>query len=148
MHTLTACVKGCQDKSELDKPPCATNRLSMALTSKEFRRRVLAAGALHGAGMREIRDLLQDFGTERTLAEAVISGKKPQNKRNIRDLAEAFEVPREWFTEPDWRDLIPGSGEESRDQSLGRLDADEDEILPGDPTSPPTEEQEPGTGIG
>jgi hypothetical protein len=81
----------------------------MALTNDEFRNRVLAAGALHGRGMREIRDLLAEFGTEKTLAEAVIRGDKPQNKRNIRDLAEALEVPREWFTEPDWRVLLVGS---------------------------------------
>lgn len=81
----------------------------MALTSEEFRNRVLAAGALHGEGMRGIRDLLGAFGTERTLAEAVIRGDKDQNKRNIRDLAEALEVPREWFTEPDWRLLLVGN---------------------------------------
>lgn len=109
MHKLTARVKGCQKSSIDDIPCCATNALSMALANDEFRNRVLAAGALHGKGMREIRDLLGEFGTERTLAEAIIRGDKDQNKRNIRDLAEALEVPREWFTEPDWRVLLVGA---------------------------------------
>ncbi len=81
----------------------------MSLSNEEFRNRVRAAAALHGEGMREARDHLEAFGADRTLAEAIISGKKPQNKRNIRDLAEAFEVPRAWFTEPDWRGLLVGN---------------------------------------
>lgn len=117
----------------------------MGLTSKEFKRRVVAAGALHGAGMREIRDLLADYGTEKTLAEKVISGEKPQNKRNIRDLAEALEVPRAWFTEPDWRDLIPGSGPvEEEAKTIAEVDADEASNLPDAPSAPKT--SEPGRG--
>lgn len=117
----------------------------MALTSEEFRNRVKAAAALHGRGMREARDLLDGFGTERTLAEAVISGKKDQNKRNIRDLAEALEVPREWFTEPDWRDLIPGAGPpEDEARTVREVDADEASNLPDAPNAPKT--AEPGRG--
>lgn len=105
----------------------------MALTSEEFRNRVKAAAALHGEGMREARDHLEEFGADRTLAEAIISGKKPQNKRNIRDLAEAFEVPRAWFTEPDWRGLLVGNHppEYGLERDLGRAD----------PQSKPTEKR-------
>jgi len=44
----------------------------MPLTNDEFRNRVKAAAALHGKGMREARDHLEEFGADRTLAEAII----------------------------------------------------------------------------
>ena len=117
----------------------------MALTTDEFRNRVKAAAALHGRGMREARDQLEEFGADRTLAEAIISGKKPQNKRNIRDLAEAFEVPRAWFTEPDWRSLIPRTGpSEFEAKTIREQDEDEAQNLPGSPIDRRISEPERG----
>jgi len=79
----------------------------MPLSSKEFRNRVLAGAALHGLGMRSLRTALEEFGADRTLAEAMIRDETARKlRRNLRDLSETLEVPEAWFTEQDWRPLI------------------------------------------
>lgn len=93
--------------------------LSMALPGDELRRRVLAAGALHGLGMRQIRDQLELFGTKRNTAEAMISGKVEQRPKQIRDLAEALGMPEAWFTAEDWRTLIRDAPETGSDLAEG-----------------------------
>lgn len=61
--------------------------------------------------MRSLRDALEEFGADRTLAETMIKGKTPQNPRNIRDLAETLRVPQRWFTEENADDLIKSDDE-------------------------------------
>lgn len=90
----------------------------MALTSEEFGWRVKAAAALHGMGMRKLRDALDEFGADRTLAEAMIRGDVQRNVRNIRDLAETLGVPEEWFTVEDWRVLIAPAAATPREVDL------------------------------
>ena len=82
----------------------------MPLSRKEFRRRVVAGAALHGLGMRALRDHLEEFGADRTLAEEMIRNETARGRRkNIRDLAEALYLPQAWFTNPEWWTLIPGA---------------------------------------
>lgn len=105
--------------TRVDERCCATNVLSMSLEGDELRRRIVAAGGLHGLGMRQIRDQLELFGADKTLAEGMISGRVPQNPRNIRDLAEALGMPQAWFTEPDWRTLVRSAPETGSDLAEG-----------------------------
>lgn len=73
--------------------------------------------------MRRIREALEDYGADKTLAETMISGERPQNPKNIRDLAEALGMPQAWFTEEDWRPLVrdaPASGTDLADQARER----------------------------
>lgn len=74
----------------------------MPLTGEALRRRILSAAALQGRGMRELRDALQDYGANRTLAESMIRGDSPANERNLRDLCEVLQVPRDWLTDEEW----------------------------------------------
>lgn len=95
----------------------------MALPPQELRRRVRAAGALLGLGQRQIRRALADFGADATLADRMISGAVPQSQRNIRDLAEALGMPQAWFTEEDWRPLVPSApaaGSELAERAIAR----------------------------
>lgn len=119
----------------------------MALSSDEFRARCLAAAALHGTGMRGLRDILDRFGADKTLAESLIKDEAARRPKQIRDLAEALEVPRAWFTEPDWRDLIPGSGAAAREPQAAparELETDlEDASRRSESTGSHSGEQEP-----
>lgn len=78
----------------------------MALSPEEFKGRVVAAAALYGLNYGEVRKVLGDYGAVEGLSEAIVAGKKRQSDKHIRELAEAFALPKAWFTEPDWRLLI------------------------------------------
>ncbi len=82
----------------------------MGLSKEEFANRVTAAASLHGLGMRELRTHLEKFGANKTLAEALISDETKRKPKQLRDLAEALEVPIAWFEAEDWRDLINAEG--------------------------------------
>lgn len=95
----------------------------MALPLDELDRRITAAAALQGLGKRQLRDALEDYGANRTLAEAMIRGDQPQNARNIRDLAEALGMPQLWFTAESWQRAVreaPASGTDLAEQARHR----------------------------
>lgn len=76
--------------------------------------RWLAAVHLNGyEGMRDGRKLLDAYGAAKSLAEELIYNDDRQPRpRDIRDMAEAAGLPREWFLEEDLSKLIrpPGQG--------------------------------------
>jgi hypothetical protein len=78
----------------------------MALEGAELKRRIEAAAALYGLKYGEVRRVLVDYGTDMTLAEAMVSGKKPIRDKQIDELATVFALPRAWFEVEDWRSLI------------------------------------------
>jgi len=80
--------------------------MAMALPQEELRRRIVAAAALHGWGLRQLREELGRIGAQKLLADRMISGAIPQSRANITVLADLLEVPREWFEVEDWRTLI------------------------------------------
>lgn len=80
-----------------------------------LRQRIYAACWLNGIGMRQLREKLGALKAPKLLAEDMIKGEKPQDRRNRRDLSEALHVPKRWFTEPDWRKLIVSERAEAGD---------------------------------
>lgn len=98
----------------------------MALTQKEFRKRAVAGAALHGATLRGLRDLLEAYGADRTLYVTMYRDERARGlPRNIRDISEALDLPRDWFLKADWRDLIKGATRRLEEKGdLPRLDED------------------------
>lgn len=88
----------------------------MALPQEELRRRIVAAAALHGWGLRQLREELGRIGAQKLLADRMISGAIPQSRANITVLADLLEVPREWFEAEDWRTLIRAPRAPSREE--------------------------------
>jgi hypothetical protein len=80
----------------------------MPLSKDEFKNRVQAAAALHGLGMRALRDFLAEKEADKTLAETLIKDPAARTKKPMRELSEALEVPPAWFEADDWRSLIFG----------------------------------------
>ena len=76
---------------------------------------MVAAAALHGLGMRELREFLADHEANLTLAETLIKNPEARTKKSMRELSEALEVPRLWFEAEDWRPLLQG------DKSLAEI---------------------------
>jgi hypothetical protein len=104
------------------------------LPGEVLKQRVEAACRLNGIGLRLLRGWLKEREIPSLLAEDMISGAKPQNFRNRRDLAETLHVPITWFVEPDWWVLIEGAtepgeegGEDLRGRDLRHLGDDEDQ---------------------
>lgn len=95
--------------------------MAMALSGEQLRRRVRAAAALDGHGMREVRGILKEFGAPKTLAEAMARGDTPQSPSNLLVLAEALGVPRAWFEVEDARELIRPA-DSPIDSQLGALE--------------------------
>lgn len=85
---------------------CWVNLSPVALTGEELRKRIVSAAALHGWGLRGLRDRLEDYGANRHMAERMIAGKVPRTRANLDALAAVLEVPCEWFEDEDWRPLI------------------------------------------
>jgi hypothetical protein len=83
-----------------------------------LRQRIYAACWLNGIGMRQLREELGALKAPKLLAEDMIKGDKPQDRRNRRDLSEALHVPMRWFTEPDWRKLIVSERDEAAPRSV------------------------------
>lgn len=95
----------------------------MPLSGEELRRRIVAAAALQGMGMRQARLALEDYEAPKTLGERMVSGKVPQSRRRLITLAETFGMPVEWFEVEDWRDLVAGApptGSDLADQARAR----------------------------
>jgi DNA-binding transcriptional MerR regulator len=101
----------------------------MALEGEALRRRVIAAAALHGLGMRELRDALEHYGANRTLAESMIRGETPVAGRNLRDLCEVLNVPPAWFTEPDLGAVVIGNGSNALREVVADLDRQVTQVL-------------------
>ncbi len=66
----------------------------MALSAKELRRRIVAAAALHGLGMRDLRTALVDYGANATLAEHAgtigLKDYRDAQYSNVKFLSEEF----------------------------------------------------------
>jgi hypothetical protein len=124
-------VKSCQWESGTVEPLSGTKAPSMGLSKKEFRNRVLAAAALHGLGLRTLRDHLEEFGADRTLAESLINDPAKRKPKQLRDLTEALEVPAAWFEAPDWRSLISegAAAAEAKGDEIGELKAQRSVLL-------------------
>lgn len=101
----------------------------MTLSGEPLRRRIVAAAALHGMGMRELRDALEGYGANRTLAEAMIRGDQAVGGRNLRDLSEVLEVPPAWFTEPDLHKVVPAYAPTELPEVVADLDQRLNEVL-------------------
>ena len=100
----------------------------MPLQGEQLRRRILAAAALQGLGMRGVRDVLEQFGANKTLAEQMIRGEQSQNDRNLRDLSDVLHVPVEWFTVPDLEEWLATRPSEGGQFERGELHAEVYEI--------------------
>ena len=90
----------------------------MPLPEAELRRRIVSAATLRGHGLRELRDVLEDYGAPRTMAEAMMRGDAPQSRRNLRDLAGSLGFPVRWFEEPDVDRLLPPAEPEGGEPAL------------------------------
>lgn len=94
--------------------------------------RIKAACWLNGIGMRQLRNRLGAIKAPKLLAEEMIKGEKPQDRRNRRDLAEALKVPEDWIVNADWQLLVVGASELDEAQELARLADEEREALEKD----------------
>lgn len=94
----------------------------MALSGDELRRRIVSAAALHGWGLRELRDQLEAYGANKHMAEGMIAGKVPQNRANMDALGAVLDVPVDWFEAEDWRPLLRTSAQAEAESPVTQLD--------------------------
>lgn len=95
-----------------------TRRADLPPDRQRLYDRWLAAVHLNGGdGMRAGRELLAAYGAPKSLAEDLIYQQDREVRpRDLRDLADATGVPREWFEVEDWRTLIRAPRAPSREE--------------------------------
>lgn len=113
----------------------------------ELGRRIVAAAALNGWERKELPEHFGAYGkgVKHTASRLARDPEAKPDKLQLRLLSDVLGVPIEWFTAPDWRDLIPGArppGDEAR--TVREVDEDEEPNLPAAPSAPTTAEPNRG----
>lgn len=82
----------------------------MRLTRTQLKNRIRAAAALHGWTLKTLSAKLDGYGADKHLVGAIAGGSKHHRRdaqrADYRALSDVLDVPEEWFTVADYRDLL------------------------------------------